>query len=101
LRGALKNDQDLPKPDAADKPKEKPAEDVPSTEKQGDETKGKPSEDGDKKETEKDPVDYQLLRALDLLNGLSLYQGSENNTREKQVIKPATTKENPEKKPAE
>ena len=40
-----------------------------------DKAKSKASNDNEKTD---DPQDYQLIRALDLLNGLSLYKGAEN-----------------------
>lgn len=63
LRGALSNpdDEDTKEPAAVEPDKKGP---VP------------PAQPGDKK-TGEEPQDYQLMRALDLLNGLSLY-GSAN-----------------------
>lgn len=59
LKGALKNPN---KPEAADKTA------PPAESKDKKEEKGKPSEEAEK------PQDYQLMRALDLLTGLSLYK---------------------------
>ena len=48
--------------------------------------------DGDdaEAEAEEEPQDYQLLRALDLLNGLTLYQGGIGATQEKEEAPKAT-----------
>ncbi len=83
LRGALKNDQTAGKKEAPAK-KEEPAAtpDAAATPESDAKTPAKKGEG-----EEKDPVDYQLLRALDLINGLSLYQGSAIES--KQGIMPA------------
>jgi carboxyl-terminal processing protease len=82
LKGALKNPQDgnadsdpTLLPDGKDKP----------TEKTSDKKDGK-----DKKDDKKQADDYQLLRAVDLLEGISLYQNNE-----KPAI-PTSTKKKPE-----
>jgi carboxyl-terminal processing protease len=67
LPGALKN------PDAKDAPKvvlEKPAED--GAQKEGDKKEDAPKAAGLSKEAEED---YQLLRAIDLIRGVSMYEG--------------------------
>lgn len=60
LEGALDNDKS---------PKDAPAEKVPEKDK-------KPQDEKDK-DKDAPPQDYQLMRALDLLNGLSLYNSSD------------------------
>ncbi|MCC7304653.1 MAG: S41 family peptidase [Alphaproteobacteria bacterium] len=62
LKGALVNEEDKGKESAPPAEEKKPAE-----------TGAEPAKDGEK-EGEEEVQDYQLLRALDLLNGLSLYQ---------------------------
>jgi carboxyl-terminal processing protease len=69
---------------ALDKPKKPPVttmpEATPAESKPGDGEKKPDSTDADKKSGKDDPEpqDYQLMRALDLLNGLSLYRSGED-----------------------
>jgi carboxyl-terminal processing protease len=86
LRGALKN------PNAADKEK---AEETPPPPVNEENPVKKEGQEG-AAATDEEPYDYQLARALDLLNGLSLYGGGYQSqpvqqSPEEAVVPPATT----------
>lgn len=78
LKGALKNPDGAAAPTLAGD--DKKDADVPSIAPgdKADKTVKKPAKDGDKNDAAKD--DYQLLRAVDLLEGISLYKKGNANT---------------------
>lgn len=73
LRGALVNEKDK---EEKEKDKDKAATESPAKDVKKDEPKADPFKKPDPKADGEEPQDYQLMRALDLLNGLSLYRAS-------------------------
>lgn len=69
LKGALKNKGGLDS---------KPANDNDAA---TDDKKGEDDKEGDEDEAKEENKDYQLLRALDLLNGLSLYKNNQHTPK--------------------
>jgi len=90
LKGALKNPDGSAAAPAAAKPDDTAAAPAPD-----DKSEAKPADKtGDKKDKPKLQDDYQLLRAVDVLQGISLYKGDQSPVKES---KPAPVKDAPKK----